>query len=149
MRRPLIYVCGDPTVDWMTIRQDTEPGLGPFFWMPDKLAPGVGLSVQPGGSALITQFLKALIPADAAQVEGIELEQKYLTTPLADIQRTWTVWQQQGHDGNVSGFRIRDWTSQEGGDWDYAGNKLRGMPDLLVIEDSGLGFREKHQGWPD
>ena len=71
MPPPLIQVCGDPTVDWMTIRQETEPGLGPFFWKPEQSKQRVGLSVQAGGSALLTEFLKALLPPSSATIEGV------------------------------------------------------------------------------
>ena len=145
----VIQVCGDPTVDWMTVRKETEPGLGPFFWMPDQPAPKVGLSVQPGGSALITQFLQALIPPVAGTVRGITLDNALLEKPEAPITRAWTVWQQQGNGNAKSAFRLAEWSSYERGTWDYAGSRASGVPDLLVIEDSGLGFRECPAGWPE
>lgn len=144
-----IQVCGDPTVDWMTVRNETEAGLGPFFWMPDQPAPKVGLSVQAGGAALITQFLPTLIPAALASVEGVALDSALLEKPEAPITRAWTVWQQRGNDNARSAFRLVDWSSYEPGAWDYAAHRARGIPDLLVIEDSGLGFRECPSGWPE
>jgi hypothetical protein len=145
----MIQVCGDPTVDWMTVRKETEPGLGPFFWMPDQPAPKVGLSVQPGGSALITQFLQALIPPAAGTIRGVTLDHLLLEKPEAPITRAWTVWQQQGNGNARSAFRLAEWSAYEPGTWDYAGYRASGVPDLLVIEDSGLGFRECPAGWPD
>jgi hypothetical protein len=133
----------------MTVRKETEPGIGPFFWMPDQPAPKVGLSAQAGGAALITQFLQALISPDVGTVRGITLDNALLEKPEADITRAWTVWQQQG-DGNArSAFRLAEWGSYERGDWDYAGHRATGVPDLLVIEDSGLGFRQCPAGWPE
>lgn len=151
MDKRVIQVCGDPTVDWMTIRKEkeTEPGLGPFFWMPNQPAPKVGLSVQPGGSALITQFLQALIPPGVATVDGITLDPALLEKPEAPITRAWTVWQQQGSGNSQSAFRLAEWTSYEPGMWDYAAHRANEVPDLLVIEDSGLGFRECPAGWPE
>ncbi|HEY5177282.1 MAG TPA: ATP-binding protein [Terriglobales bacterium] len=144
-----IQVCGDPTVDWMTVRKESEPELGPFFWMPDQPAPKVGLSVQPGGSALITQLLQALIPSTVSTVQGITLDAALLEKPDAPITRAWTSWQQQGNGNARSAFRLAEWSSYEPGAWDYAGNKASGVPALLVIEDSGLGFRECPAGWPE
>lgn len=149
MDKRLIQVCGDPTVDWMTIRPEAEPGLGPFFWMPNQPAPKAGLSVQPGGSALITQFFKALIPPEAATVQGVALDPVLLEKPESPITRTWTVWQPQGGGGGRSAFRIAEWSSYEPGTWDYAVHRAHEVPDLLVIEDSGLGFRECPVGWPE
>ncbi len=144
-----IQVCGDPTVDWMTVRKETEPELGPFFWMPDQPAPKVGLSVQPGGSALITQFLQSLIPPTAGTIQGITLDAALLEKPEAPITRAWTAWQQQGNGNARSAFRLAEWSSYEPGTWDYPAHKAGGVPDLLVIEDSGLGFRECPAGWPE
>ncbi len=149
MDRPLIQVCGDPTVDWMTVRKETEPELGPFFWMPDQPAPKVGLSVQPGGSALITQFLQSLIPPTAGTIQGITLDAALLEKPEAPITRAWTAWQQQGNGNARSAFRLAEWSSYEPGTWDYPAHKAGGVPDLLVIEDSGLGFRECPAEWPE
>jgi hypothetical protein len=87
MANRVIQVCGDPTVDWMTTRKETEPGLGPFFWMPNQPTPKVGLCVQPGGSALITQFLQALISTGVATVQGITLDPALLEKPEAPITR--------------------------------------------------------------
>ena len=149
MANGVIQVCGDPTVDWMTVCKETEPGLGPFFWMPNQPAPKVGLSVQPGGSALITQFLQALISPAVATVQGITLDRALLEKPEAPITRAWTVWQHQGSENTHSAFRLAEWTSYEPGMWDYAAYRASEVPDLLVIEDSGLGFRECPAGWPE
>jgi hypothetical protein len=149
MEKRMIQVCGDPTVDWMTIRKETEAGLGPFFWMPNRPTPRVGLSVQPGGSALITQFLEALIPREVATIQGIRLDPALLEKPEAPITRAWTVWQQQGSGNSQSAFRLAEWTSYEPGIWDYAAHRANEVPDVLVIEDSGLGFREYQAGWPE
>ena len=144
-----IQVCGDPTVDWLTIRNETEPGLGPFFWVPDQPAPEVGLSVQPGGSALITPLLAAMIPSSCAEVQGVTLDAGLLEHPMSSITRAWTVWQRQGKKGERSSFRIAEWSGYEAGEWDYDHHAAEGIPDLLVIEDSGLGFRNHPDGWPE
>lgn len=149
MANRVIQVCGDPTVDWMTIRKESAPGLGPFFWMPDQPVPKVGLSVQPGGAALITQFLQALIPPSAATVEGVTLDAALLEKPEAPVTRAWTVWQQQRNSNGMSAFRLAEWSDYEPGAFDYPGHRARGVPDLLVIEDSGLGFRNCPAGWPE
>jgi hypothetical protein len=149
MPKQIIQVCGDPTVDWLTIRNETELGLGPFFWEPGQPAPEVGISVQPGGSALITQLLTAMIPSECAEIQGVTLEAALLEHPMSAITRAWTVWQRQGKKGERSSFRIAEWSGQESGEWDYDHHATKGIPDLLVIEDSGLGFRRHPEGWPE
>jgi hypothetical protein len=149
MTNRVIQVCGDPTADWMTVRKDAASGLGPFFWMPDQPAPKAGLSVQVGGSALITQFLKAVIPSTTADIAGITLDPALLEKPEAPITRTWTIWQQQGNENARSAYRIAEWSSYEPGVWDYSAHRANEIPDLLVIEDSGLGFRDCPAGWPE
>ncbi len=149
MRKQIIQVCGDPTVDWLTLRNETEPGLGPFFWIPNQPPPEVGLSVQPGGSALITLFLSAMIPCDSAEIQGVTLDPALLEHPMSAITRAWTVWQRQGKKDERSSFRIAEWSGYEAGEWDYDSHAASGIPDLLVIEDSGLGFRRHPDGWPE
>jgi hypothetical protein len=149
MAQRILQVCGDPTVDWLTIRSETESGLGPFFWVPNQPAPEVGLSVQPGGSALITSLLQAMIPHESAQVRGVTLDAALLDRPISPITHSWTVWQRQGKKDERSSFRIAEWSGHESGEWDYARNAASGVPDLLVIEDSGLGFRRTAAGWPE
>jgi hypothetical protein len=149
MANPLIQVCGDPTVDWLTIHQEVDPGIGPFFWMSDQAAMGVGLSVQAGGAALLTEFLNVLLPKDQANIEGVTIDPEILENPFAEINRSWMVWQQQGHAGDRSAFRIRDWAANDKGVWEYKRHRLKGNPDFLVIEDSGLGFRNQEEGWPE
>src|SRR6266852_4990013 len=119
MPKQILQVCGDPTVDWLTIRNETEPGLGPFFWVPDQPAPEVGLSVQPGGSALITPLLQAMIPPERAQVQGVTLDAALLEHPMSAISRSWTVWQRQGKKDERSSFRIAECSGYEAGEWDY------------------------------
>jgi len=119
MAKQLIQACGDPTVDWLTIRNETEPGLGPFFWVPDQPAPEVGLSVQPGGSALITPLLDAVIPSDSAELQGVTLEAALIEHTMSPITRAWTVWQRQGKKNERLSFRIAEWSGYGAGEWDY------------------------------
>jgi hypothetical protein len=146
MTSPIIQVCGDPTVDWMTIRSGTEPRLGPFFWTPDQHVPDVGVSVQAGGSALVTSLLKAIIPANKAIISGVELTPELLENPFASLTRAWTVWQLQGKAKETSSFRIAEWSRYEPAGWDY--NAPKGRADLLVAEDTALGFSDAPDGWP-
>jgi len=68
---------------------------------------------------------------------------------MSAITRSWTVWQRQGKKDERSSFRIAEWSGYEAGEWNYDHHAASGVPDLLVIEDSGLGFRRHAAGWPE
>ena len=98
MAKLLVQVCGDPTVDWLTIQGEDHYSRGESHpRLPDRPAAVARLRSRAGGSALILQFLKEMIPPELAEVEG----------------------------------------------------RPAGLPDLLVIADSGLGFRSVTEGWPE
>ncbi len=144
MPKPVIQLCGDPTVDWMMVDSGIDPGTGPYFWMPDEQASPIGLSSQAGGVALSTEFIKTLFPD--ATIQGIELNQKLLDEPGAVINRSLTVWRRQGKP--FSGYRIKSWQSNFPGTWKSA-QPAPCEANLLIIEDSNLGFRECEAEWPE
>ena len=146
--QPLIQVCGDPTVDWLSVRSEDGGGEG-NYWPPETTMPDVRLSPQAGGSALLVKLLREMIPDRMARVEGVELDQVLLSQPTdSPVTTAWTVWQSYSGVGGRPAFRLGDWRECEPGRWNYSKNRLKGDPDLLVIEDSGLGFREDSRGWP-
>ncbi|MGE5418008.1 MAG: AAA family ATPase [Acidobacteriota bacterium] len=146
----VIQVCGDPTVDWMSIQKDDFVASGgAYFWLSDQSVPHVSLSSQPGGSALLLELLEKMIPDNLARVEGKHLDPRLLNEPKnAPINTSWTMWKAYIKDKEVA-FRLSELREFESGNWDYTGNKLKGKADLLIIEDSGLGFRECEEGWPE
>jgi hypothetical protein len=77
-----------------------------------------GLSVQPGGSALITLLLAARIPSKSATVRGVTLDAALLELRLA-LSPASAVWRRQGKKGEPSSFRTAEWTGHEDGEWDY------------------------------
>ena len=152
MAKFLVQVCGDPTVDWLSVHdEDFIAGGGIHPYLSDRPAPGVRLSSQAGGSALILQLLREMISPEVARVEGSDLDARLLERPRDDqITSCWTTWRSYPEDqGGHSRFRLLEWGACEPGQWDYSGHKLGGEPDLLVIVDSGLGFDSAIAGWPD
>ena len=143
MAKLLVQVCGDPTVDWLSVRNED--------FIADDMVPKVRLSSQAGGSALILQLLRALIPPELAAVEGRDLAAGLLEQPRdSQITTSWTVWRACPEENfRQPPFRLMERHECEHGQWDYGGNKLTGQPDLLVIADSGLGFRSTVEGWPE
>ena len=141
----LIQICGDPTVDWlMNIRNKNISGNSPYFW---SSAPSVELSSQAGGPELIYGLLAEMLPDEyQPQIESIHIDPALLERPKeGSITRVWTVWEHFNQDS----FRISEWCQCETGQWDYVKNKLKGIPQLLIIEDNDYGFRDCPGGWPE
>lgn len=148
----LIQMCGDPTVDWIRIHdKDIIVRGGVYYWKKQKEDFKVRLSSKPGGSAMVLQFLKEMIPSETALVEGTMLDEELLNRPKENqVTTSWTVWRKFPNPGfNHQSFRLEKWHEFEPGCWDYSSAQLKGQPDLLVIQDSGLGFRECREGWPE
>lgn len=152
MSKLLVQVCGDPTVNWLSVRNEEfiDSG-GVHYWLSSQSVPKLHLNSQAGGSALFYQLLKEMISPDKADVEGPILDQRLLDNPRdSEITTSWTVWRaflQQ--DRSKPTFRLSKLREYEPGLWNYDGNKLSGFPELLVIDDSGLGFRNAIKGWPE
>ncbi len=150
--KSLIQICGDPTVDWFRIHnEDIIVRGGVYYWKKQKEDSKVRLSSKPGGSAMVLQLLNEMISVETAQVEGAILDEELLNRPKDKrITTSWTVWREYPNPGlNHNSFRLEKWHEFEPGYWDYPAAKLNGYPDLLVIQDSGLGFRTCKEGWPE
>ncbi|MGR6835988.1 AAA family ATPase [Syntrophomonas erecta] len=148
----LIQVCGDPTVDWFRIHnEDIIVRGGVYYWKKQNEVSRVRLSSNPGGTAMILRLLNEMISEKLARVEGVTIDEELLNRPKDNnITTSWTVWKDFVNPGFVhSSFRLEKWLEFEPGNWDYASAKLNGYPDLLIIHDSDLGFRNNKEGWPE
>lgn len=148
----LIQVCGDPTVDWFRIYYDdvTVRG-GVYYWQRQDENARVQLSSKPGGSALILELLNEMISPGQARLEGTVLDEDLLRRPKdRKITTSWTLWKEFANPGlGQNSFRLWKWHEFETANWDYPSARLKGSPDLLLIQDSGLGFRNCPAGWPE
>ncbi|MDD3024667.1 MAG: ATP-binding protein, partial [Syntrophomonadaceae bacterium] len=150
--KKLIQICGDPTVDWFRIHnEEIIVRGGVYYWEKPKEDTKVRLSSKPGGSAMIYQLLSKMISKEIAEVQGASLEEELLNRPKDDrITTSWTVWKEFPNPGSShNAFRLEKWHEFEPGSWDYAASKLNGYPDLLIIQDTNLGFRNCQEGWPE
>ncbi len=149
--KKLIQVCGDPTVDWLKIHsEDIIVRGGVYYWQKHQENSRVRLSAKTGGSAMLYQLLREMIPQELANVEGILLDDELLHRPEDNrITTSWTVWKEFSNTDSPNAFRIEKWHEFEPGNWDYLSGKLIGYPDLLIIQDSNLGFRNCREGWPE
>lgn len=150
--KPLIQVCGDPTVDWLRIsNDDVVVRGGVYFWQKQPENSRVRLSSKPGGSILVQRLLSEMLDPEKADIQGVRLEEELLSRPKdCRITTSWTVWKEFAHAGlSQTSFRLWKWQEFEPAGWDYASGRLTGRPDLLVIWDSDLGFRDQEAGWPE
>ncbi|MGE5397023.1 MAG: ATP-binding protein [Chitinophagales bacterium] len=146
----LIHVCGDPTVDWMSIRNEglTVSG-GVYYWAKYNQDAKVRLSSQPGGAAMVLKLMEYMIPPEEALLKGVQMDDEEINRPKeSQVTTSWTEWREYAEPG-LSAFRLSQWREFEPGSWDYENHRLSGVPDLLVIQDSGLGFRLCEAGWPE
>ncbi|MDD3853697.1 MAG: ATP-binding protein, partial [Syntrophomonadaceae bacterium] len=92
-----------------------------------------------------------MVSTEFARVEGATLKEELLNRPKDDrITTSWTVWKEFPNPGlNSNSYRLEKWHEFEPGNWDYAAAKLNGYPDLLLIQDTNLGFRNCKEGWPE
>lgn len=100
-----IQVLGAPTVDWMTFSPSPGPSasIGRFYapLEPRDAGAGVHVSVQPGGSALLTRLLKRMTPGEKVKVEGptipredlFDAIQVHRETDKDVLTRVWTTWE--------------------------------------------------------
>jgi hypothetical protein len=148
---PIIQVCGDPTMDWLSVRNadGIEKG-GVYFWTSELSIPTVGLGSQAGGSALLHELIEKMVGKNAV-VQGAKIDGTLLKEPVNDgITNSWTTWQAYMDKGSKDHvFRLCEWQGYEHGRWAYEKNKLMGKTSLLVIEDSGIAFRDIEEGWPE
>lgn len=150
MTKPLIQVCGDPTVDWLTIRGDSALSGGSALWRREYRERPVRLSSEPGGAAMLSRLISELVPGKQCGVDGITIEKNLTEYPeSAGITTSWSVWVPYMDADKESRYRLEGWHERGSGTWDYAFHHKNGRPDLLVIEDTNLGFRSHPSGWPE
>jgi hypothetical protein len=142
-----IQVCGDPTLDWLWVKNPDMGGV--YFWLSQQSVPKISLSSQAGGSVLMSGLIRHMV-GGKAEVQCAALDERYLKEPICEvITDSWTTWQgYEVKERDKPSFRISEWSGYEPGQWDYEKNRLAGDADLLMIEDSGLGFRACEKGWP-
>ena len=149
--KPLIQVCGDPTVDWFRIHNENIVVRGGvYFWKKQQEVSRVRMSSRPGGAANVLQLMQEIIPDEVGRIQGLVVEEELLQQPKDDrITTSWTLWKEFANPGlNSTAFRLSEWQEFEPGSWNYQAHRLNGYPDLLVLQDSGLGFRFCPEGWP-
>lgn len=97
------------------------------------------------------EVLQAIMPEATATVEGTVLAPDLLNRPKdRRVTTSWTLWKEFANAaGHGKAYRLWKWHEFEPAKWDYQAARLQGNPDLLLIQDSGLGFRNCEAGWPE
>jgi hypothetical protein len=147
MKNTLIQIFGDPTIEWQIVK----PGLntGSFVGMEKKFSSV--LHSQTSGAALTTEFLKSLLKESNVEISGVsikyDMQESYLKNEIAT---SWSTWQAYSDkiSRNPPAYRICERIADKPGTWSQPMENIEKTPDLLIIEDKGMGFRDSPKFWP-
>jgi len=157
-----VIVTGDVTIDWNLARLSMSRTPGQV-WDPDDR---VRACWQPGGAALLAGLISDAVTAPCAD-GGVNVE---LTTPPpptagchptdAQHYHSYALWEPHPYDTSLPRDKRRVWRVSEFLGWDEPGAGCGDVvpprlppdepesPDLIVLDDAGLGFREASEAWP-
>lgn len=149
---------GDVAVDWMVAVPTSAGGTAlekAYQW---EARNAVHLIAQPGSAALLSMLLSACVaaPVDesgSVQVVGPDIPPDALTNPnQTALTRAYSIWQlypvQAG--SNEPAMRMHEYLGQKPGiaAQPPARNPTGDAPICLVIDDTGLRFRDAPADWP-
>lgn len=158
MSAKTVVVAGDVTVDWMIARSRTKlssPTIADMFGGPS----GTRVFAEAGGAALIAHILRAAAakrPALDAKVISPDIRERLESCRNRRFIRAYSAWgsfptNRTKSDGQHS-WRVEDfWGTDDVTDKEPAPlsiSKDVPSPDLLVLDDSKLGFRNDEASWP-
>jgi ATPase family associated with various cellular activities (AAA) len=163
-RLKTIEVTGDVTIDWMLLSSrglDDEALEFTQIW-------GSGISCrvvsQPGGAALQTRILKALLGEGKDKKEGNPVEIKVLGPSVSKAElaspgykgfekafSSWSVFPKERGSKEIA-WRISEFWGEDLAvpqAYVYESDEQKAAaPDLMVIDDSNQDFRENRELWP-
>jgi len=157
----LVEVTGDATVDWMLMNPRGPHAEAIEFtqmW-------GAGISCravsQPGGAALLASMLEATAASQPKASSGLKItgppvSRRALVNPAYEgFDRTfisWSLFPKTRGDRRDYVWRISEFWGQDPkaavAPTPDAESQKGESPDLLVIDDSNLGFRQDRSRWP-
>lgn len=162
--RKTVLVDGDVTIDWNLARTRFQPSPT-LSWSPDE---SVRTYCQPGGAALLGDLVAA-IAADLTARDGVPIAVGRAKLPPRDSIRpcdprfnhsfaTWALFSYAAEKGTgrqppvwrvkeLLGYSQCGPTSQVPSDLGLAPLADK-PPAVLVLDDAGLGFRDRPEGWP-
>lgn len=150
-----ITVAGDITIDWNIAHRDTFNGRKERQWDPGNFTRA---SWQPGGAALLEALIRS-VSADLAgtqnpsyQIQEMGLQDQDITPGNPRYHHSYSLWSEFGQeDRNV--WRVARFLgldpakTRTGTRKDQPGQEIQ-TPDLVVLDDANLGFRDRPDTWP-
>jgi len=158
MNTKTIVVAGDVTVDWMVARSRTKLG-SPTFGDIFGGTSGARVSAHEGGAALIADILRHAVGKSAAsgtKIVSPDIRQRVGSWRSRRFMRTYSAWASfptnRTKPGGGHSWRAEDfWGTDYVTDKEPATLSIREdvpAPDLVVLDDSDLGFRNDEACWP-
>jgi hypothetical protein len=143
-----IVVTGDLIIDSYLVRPPRTPSTY------HQALPHTALKQRDGGAWYLADMIRLACPEAQFHVEGPDALASACNTEDESVAHAYSVWSPYAR---VSGSKDRVWRIS-----DFLGcqpakyphqpsysNKAEGEPDLVVIDDENLGFRDKEALWPD
>lgn len=153
----LVVVTGDVTMDWHVARSRAEQSVD-HVWNPDEWTRA---SWQRGGAALLADLVQAV--TDQLEQSGhgqfalrqTNAPRDTICPDVSDYHHSYALWSKFS-EGDESAWRVEehlgldlggDPESQRAARWEYVVDDTPDA-DLIVLDDAGLGFRQKEDIWP-
>lgn len=156
--RPAIMVVGDTAVDWMLVvpsAMDDTILEQAYQW---EARNAVHLVAQPGSAAFLSALLTTCVAgpmADAGPVDiiGPDIPSRALTNPnQTELTRTYSVWRlyPTRTGSREPALRMHEYLGRKPGSAAPlpAADRSDATPACLVIDDTGLRFRDEPNEWP-
>ncbi|MBC7248048.1 MAG: hypothetical protein H5T73_09750 [Actinobacteria bacterium] len=160
--KKLVRIVGDITIDWQILRPGGAKTKGVDIVHRWGLS-NCQAAAQAGGAALLADLLlkmKELSGDTSREISRPHFNRKALREPgSTGVARTYMTWKpfpaEAGNSGEYA-WRISDFLGEDrprpsGAARTRAaenGPDDQGVPDILVIEDTNLGFRSDKASWP-
>lgn len=152
-----VVVTGDVTIDWNLARASESEGSG-TAWTAEGSAEGY---VQPGGAALLGEVIDAVaarLPAgEKVEVLRIAPPRSALIPDAPGVHHSYASWARfkRTRSGGPGAWRVKEFLgldsshakAHDGDDWRTPTGESTD-PDLVVLDDAGLGFRDDPGQWP-
>jgi hypothetical protein len=144
-----IVISGDITIDWNLIffqgSHDTST-----LWSASNIARACP---QPGGAAMLAELMKFLCPGmlsrTAIHLIPPQLPEEPISSGDQHFNHSYAIWENQG-EKEKKGWRVSQFLGIDPATVpeDQPGQADPERADLVLLDDSNLGFRHQPQRWP-
>jgi hypothetical protein len=155
-RAATVAVAGDSTVDWLVVVPTVVAPAAlqaSYHW---EHRTSVRLVAAPGGASLLSKLIESaaevIAPDGSVVVRGVEIPEIHLTNPDHDeFTRAFTIWQPYPIE---PGRRELVWRMHQflglrpGRKRQFQPDPVDQAPDVVIIDDANLGFRDLPGSWP-